>query len=212
MGLIKAHRQKFATVFWDEDTQIDFISPEGKLYVPGAEAIVPNLKILTLLAKEHGIPVLASTDAHRTDDSEMAVYPLHCLIGTAGQEKVEGTLLPKRIVIPNHLVQLPTDFSEYDQIILQKQDVDVFTNPNIENLLSKLGSPQFVLYGVVTEICVAIAARGLLNLGYKVEVVEDAIRSFDAAKGAAALDEIQKMGGTLVATDQVVARYAGVPR
>ena len=30
-------------IFWDVDTQADFIHPDGKHYVPGVETIVPNL-------------------------------------------------------------------------------------------------------------------------------------------------------------------------
>ena len=30
------------TIFWDVDTQVDFMLPTGKLYVPGAEQIVPG--------------------------------------------------------------------------------------------------------------------------------------------------------------------------
>ena len=30
-------------VFFDVDTQVDFMRPTGRLYVPGAEQIVPNL-------------------------------------------------------------------------------------------------------------------------------------------------------------------------
>ena len=35
--------------------------PAGKLYVPGAEAIISNLQRLTTFAVQHGIPIVAST-------------------------------------------------------------------------------------------------------------------------------------------------------
>lgn len=194
---------KNRVIFWDEDTQIDFLSPSGRLYVPGAELIVPNLIKLTFLAKQCGIPVVASTDAHYPDDPEMATYPPHCLIGTPGQRKVQGTELAHQILIPNRPVQVPLEISNYEQIVVEKQDVDVFTNPNIEKVLDTLGASLIVLYGVVTEICVAIAARGLLSRGYKVEIVEDAIRAFDEAKGAAALKDLQQRGGSLVTMQKV---------
>jgi nicotinamidase/pyrazinamidase len=41
-------------VLWNVDTQVDFLSPGGRLYVPGAERIVPNLHLLTeWAAKSH---------------------------------------------------------------------------------------------------------------------------------------------------------------
>src|SRR5450759_1232450 len=34
-------------LFWDVDTQFDFLHPAGKLYVPGAETIISNLHVHT---------------------------------------------------------------------------------------------------------------------------------------------------------------------
>ena len=40
-------------IFWDVDTQYDFMKADGKLYVPDAEQLIPNLKKLTDYA--HGM-------------------------------------------------------------------------------------------------------------------------------------------------------------
>ena len=55
-------------VFVDIDTQYDFISRDGALSVPGAEGIRRNLKTLTDYALKNGIKIIASADAHVTDD------------------------------------------------------------------------------------------------------------------------------------------------
>ena len=84
-------------LFWDVDTQFDFMHPAGKLYVSGAETIISNLQRLTAFAVQHGIPIVASTDAHLETDPEFSQYPPHCLAGTSGQKKVEGTLFPHHL-------------------------------------------------------------------------------------------------------------------
>ena len=38
---------KRPVIFWDVDTQHDFMDPDGKLYVKGAELIMPKLAQLT---------------------------------------------------------------------------------------------------------------------------------------------------------------------
>jgi len=82
-----------ATIFWDVDTQHDFVMPDGTMYIQGAETILPNLKVLTCFARERGVPLLGSVDYHAPGDPEISAlpdfretYPPHCLVGTPGQE------------------------------------------------------------------------------------------------------------------------------
>src|SRR5262245_19350489 len=85
-------------IFWDVHTQRDLLEPAGKLFVPGAE-IEPRLARLLRLARERGIPLVASVIDHRLEDPEIALknpdlrttFPPHCLRGTPGQEKVPAT-------------------------------------------------------------------------------------------------------------------------
>jgi len=191
-------------LFWDVDTQVDFMDPGGKLHVPGAEKMIPNIQRLNQWAASHQIQVVSSTDAHQPDDPEFRDYPPHCLEGTPGQKKVPGTVLEKHLVVPNRKSRLPADFAGYQQIIIEKQALDVFTNPNIEALLERLGNDrEIILYGVVTEICVDRAARGLISRRYKVNVVEDAIRHLDQEKACATVEEVRRHGGRVMRTEEV---------
>ena len=72
------------TVFFDIDSQLDFLYPAGALYVPGAERIVPAIARLNRYAAAHGIPVVSTTDAHTEDDPEFQIWPHHCVAGNVG--------------------------------------------------------------------------------------------------------------------------------
>lgn len=192
------------TIFWDVDTQVDFMLPTGKLYVPGAEKIIPHLKALMEAAGRKRIFVVSSADAHGPNDEEFREYPPHCLAGTRGQQKLRETLLPRRETIPNRPAPLPA-LARLEQVVLEKQKFDVFTNPNLDALLKALGrNCEFVVFGVVTEICVAHAARGLLDRGYHLRLVRDAVESLDKAKAQALLAEVERRGSQLVTTAQVL--------
>lgn len=194
-----------ARIFWDVDTQVDFLSPGEKLYVPGSETIVPALQRLTRWAADNMILVVASVDAHHENDPEFQHWPPHCLVGTEGQQKIRETTLPRQLVLPNHPVTLPADFSGWQQLVVEKQQLDVFTNPNAAPLVERLGRPDIVLYGVVTELCVALAAKNLLRQGCRVTLVEDAIASLEPARARAYVDELIQHGASVASTGEIVA-------
>src|SRR5262249_28103511 len=156
---------------------------------------VPNIARLNRHAAANGIAVISTADAHTEDDHEFQTWPPHCVAGTTGQHKAESTLLERRVVIPNCPCEISLDGAQ--QIIVEKQHVDVFTAVNLPRIIEKLGADRFVVYGVVTEICVLFAARGLLRLGKQVTVVTDAIETLKAEDGKRALDEIVVAGGKL---------------
>jgi len=183
------------TVFFDVDTQLDFMYPAGALYVPGAETIVDKIAALNRYAGRNGIVVISDVDAHAEDDPEFQTWPPHCVAGTLGQQKPAVTLLEKRIVIPN----VPTDLAldGVQQVLLEKQTLDCFSDVNLPGLLERLGAERYVVYGVVTEICVKLAAFGLLKTGKRVELVTDAVRSLNDAAAADMTNAFLAAGGVL---------------
>ena len=192
------------TLFWDVDTQFDFLIPAGRLYIAGAEKIIPNLRLLTSWAGDHSITVISSACAHLPEDSELKTYGPHCMVGTPGQQKVAETLLPNRFTVPNRPISLPK-LRSFQQIIIEKQAFDVFTNPNTDAILRELGAGlRIVLYGVATDICVACAANSLLDRGHHVELVKEATAALDMPKAEAVLKNFADRGGKLVSINDVV--------
>jgi nicotinamidase/pyrazinamidase len=192
------------TAFFDIDSQLDFLYPSGALYVPKAERIVPAIAALNRYAAANGIPVVSTTDAHSENDPEFAVWPHHCVAGTWGQRKAQATLLDGRVVIPNRPCEINIEGAK--QIVVEKQTVDVFAAPNLQQIVNQLDADRFVVYGVVTEICVLYAVRGLLKTGRRVVVVTDAIESLKAEDSERALAEACAGGAMLAPVSEVCAR------
>lgn len=192
------------TAFFDIDTQIDFLFPAGSLYVRGAERLIPTLARLNQFAASRGIPLVSTMCSHSENDAEFRHWPAHCVAGTVGQQKPASTLLARRAVIPT----TPADYriEDAEQILLEKQQLDLFTNPCLLQLLKRLAADHYVVYGVVTEYCVRLAALGLLAAGKPVSVVTDAIATLRAEDSARALQEITSAGGKLVTVADVCSR------
>jgi nicotinamidase/pyrazinamidase len=194
-------------IFWDVDTQRDFMLPGGALYVPGAEKRIPRLKRLVDLARQGRIFLISTADAHTPDDPEFRDWPPHCVQGTPGQEKIPETLTDRPLVIPNDAAfQLPENLRSYKQVILEKQTLDDFDNPNAERLLEQLGRDvEYCVFGVVTEYCVRLAVLGLLKRGCRVAVVTDAIETLKEEDGRRTIEEFVKGGARLIRTEEAIA-------
>jgi nicotinamidase/pyrazinamidase len=189
------------TIFFDIDTQLDFLYPAGALYVPGAERVVPVIARLNRYAAAHGIPVVSTTDAHSENDPEFKAWPPHCIAGTTGQHKAEATLLDNRVVVPNGPCIPALDAVQ--QIVVEKQHVNAFTVPNFARVVEHLAADRFVIYGVVTEICVHFAARGLLKYGKPLTIVTDAVAELTTEASIRALADICAGGGTLALSSEI---------
>ena len=90
------------------------------------------------------------------------------------------------------------------QIIVEKQQLDCFTAVNLPALLDHLRATDCFVYGVVAEICVKLAAFGLLRSGRRVTIVTDAIKELDAAASARMLAEFKAAGGALTAAGEIL--------
>ena len=180
--------------FFDIDTQIDFLFPAGALYAKGAERLIPTIAALNRHAAANGIALISTTCAHTEVADEFRVWPPHCIVGTVGQTKPAVTLLESRVTIP----YTPAPLSAAQQIILEKNELDLFTNPNLLPILEALHITECTVYGVLTEYCVKHAAMGLLASGRKVRLVKDAILHLSQPAAEEMFAEYEKRGGEFI--------------
>jgi nicotinamidase/pyrazinamidase len=190
------------TVYVDVDTQFDFMVPSGALYVSGAERVIPAIAALNRHAAGSGSTVISTTDAHLENDEEFHHWPAHCVEGTLGQKKPPETLLDKQAVVPWR--ESVTDITGAQQIIVKKRVLDAFRNPNLAAVLNLLQADRYVLYGVVTEICVACAAEGLQKLGKPVELVSDAVKAIKQGEADEMIRNFRERGGVVTSIADVL--------
>jgi len=193
-------------ILWGVDVQVDFLLPDGKLYVPGAEKLIPNIQRLVDVARRNGALLISSGDRHSPDDPEFKVFQAHCVRGTRGAEIVPEGLAHKICTLRNGPeIHLPHNLLDHQQILIEKQTLDVFDNPHAEKVLERLPlDAEFLVFGVVTEYCVRCAASGLLNRGRRVYIISDAIEHLNSAAGSQTIDELTAAGAELISTDEAV--------
>jgi nicotinamidase/pyrazinamidase len=193
-------------IFWEVDVQADFMLPGGKLCVPGAEKLLPNIRKLTDAARRREVFLVSHGCFHTANDPEFKQFPPHCVKGTAGAEFVPEALAEKFVRVENDdTAKLPEDLSKYQQIILEKQTLDVFESRHADKLVERLGNTaEFVVFGVVTEYCVSLAVKGLLKRKRRVAVVRDAIETLAPEVGNKTLAELQSLGAKLVTADEIL--------
>lgn len=205
------------TLFWDVDTQYDFMMPDGQLYVEGAEEIIPTINALRAVALDHGCSLIGSMDWHSEDNPEISenpdfqtTFPRHCMADTPGAQRV-GYLgkLPIQYVErephnPGELAELVRQ--EQFHVIIRKEELDVFSNPNTSRLLDAMPSrpERIVVFGVTLDLCVRLTLEGLSRFrDIQLLLVEDGTQAIDSEAGERALDDLQRRSVQVVQFSQL---------
>lgn len=202
------------TIFWNVDTQYDFMKPQGKLSIPGATEIEGNLEYLTRIAVARGIKTVNTADYHTAESRELSdtpdyknTFPPHCLMNTKGAEFIDATKPVNPYVIDwKDPTFDPAKVQKHRNIVLYKDEFDVFHPtgaPHTEKVLNELNPQRAIVYGVATNVCVDFAVRGLLKRGVDVYVPTDAIKELPGLPLEAVLDSWKKEGAVLIKTEEV---------
>jgi len=176
-------------LFVDVDTQNDFVLPAGSLYAPGAERVIPKVEALNRLAAERQLGLISTACAHEENDAEFLAWPPHCVKGTVGQLKPNSTLVG------------------VGQILFEKQHTDVFLDTRFVPLLNEMGATEYVVFGVVTEVCVRFAAEGLLRMGKPVTIVGDAVCALSEPAAQNFLERFIQAGGRVCDSAEIRIRF-----
>ncbi|MFN3134549.1 MAG: cysteine hydrolase family protein [Candidatus Kryptonium sp.] len=205
-------------IFWDVDTQYDFMMKDGKLYVPNAEEIILNLEKLYNYARKNEIQIMGSSDYHTLQDEEISdnpdylnTFPPHCLQNTPGWERIDAT----KPLNPLYIDSSPLSKEELEkmirehkgEIIFRKQKFDVFSNPNVDPVLEIINPKEIVVFGVALDVCDAYAIEGFLKRGkYKIYLVEDAAKPIYEERGKQLVEKWRAEGVEIIKTDDIVEK------
>lgn len=198
------------TIFWDADTQYDFMMPDGKLYMNGADQIIPAVSDVRAAALDHGCSIIASMDWHSMNSPEISenpdfkkTFPPHCMAGTPGAARVGylGTLPIDYVGLerrnPAELEELvqPAQF----HIVIRKEAISVFSNPNTVPLLEPLALGRVIVFGVALDVCVEDTLRSLAKIPrIELLLVKDATKGMGIRPDEQVLDDLQSLGVDVV--------------
>ncbi len=206
---IKKRFESETVVFFDVDTQFDFVDRKGALFVEGADKLKSAWKQLTRFAESRNILVVSSQDIHKKKDPEFRKFNPHCIQGSKGCEKIPQTRLDNYVRIAGgknySLSELFRMKDNYPQVIIEKNVLDVFSTPNTRMLLEVVSPAKVYVYGVALEFCVKSACLGLVKAGYNVFLVEDAVEAVSSESKPAVLSELKKKGVKLIKAGDVLA-------
>lgn len=204
-------------IYVDVDTQHDFCDPKGALFVEGAPAAMDHIRTLIGAATKRGALLFGSVDSHDFTAWEFASnggpFPAHCVKGTRGWLKMEGTLPERATFVPNASVLDPARLRDDTQAILFEKEVySLFANDQAERFIDAMlarrgrgrGDVEAVVFGVATDYCVKAAALGLVERGFDVSVVTDAVAPVTVEGGRAALEEMRRAGCRLARTREIL--------
>lgn len=198
-------------LFFDVDTQNDFIEKTGALYVSGAETLKTNFKVLIEYAHQSNIPVWGSVDAHLASDSELiqnqGPFPNHCMLGEAGQHKIQETTPQYPLWVENRVYsdkELSKLQKHRHELYFLKQSIDMFDNPNLAKLVDFYD--PIVVFGVATDYCILTAVRGFRKLDKTVFLVTDAIKAVNLKPddGDKALTAMRQIGAIFINTKDIL--------
>lgn len=200
-------------LFWNVDTQKDFVNPKGKLYVEGAEKLKPNWKQLTRLAKEKSIRTVNTADFHYYNSPEIdtnpdyvKTFPEHCIANSTGAEFIRETNPEEPVIFDWNKEYLITpeilDREKYRNFIIRKDAFDVFSgNPWTNRIIQLIKPKTVVVYGVTTNICVDFAVKGLAKKTKNIWVVQDAVKELPGIP--LPFDDWKKLGVQMVSLEEL---------
>lgn len=197
-------------IFFDVDTQWDFMDSRGALYVPDAETIHLNIERLLRAAGDRKVTTISSRCAHEPDDPEFEIFPPHCIEGSPGAERVFADLpaLPRREIAIDAAADPQAQIRPATHYVVKKKVFDLFSNQWLEGLRRKGGfkGELCAVFGVATDYCVRACALGLTEAGAKVLLVEDAICGVADETISRTIDEMRAAGVEFTTTDEVLKR------
>jgi nicotinamidase-related amidase len=167
----------------------DFIGPKATLRCESGEEIVSEIRKAVDFSHENGIQVVHVQEAHRENDRDFRVRPVHAIKGTWGSQ-----------FIPE--LQPEEDKGDY---VVQKRRHSAFSYTDFDLFLREEEIDTVVLTGVWTNVCVRSTASDALYHGYNIVCLSDATASKDDDMHVSGLRDISLFGEIMTTEEYMEA-------
>ncbi|MDP8962251.1 MAG: isochorismatase family protein [Actinomycetota bacterium] len=171
-----------ATALIVVDVQNDFADPEGNLYVPGGENVVPTINSEMAVAREAGALVVYTQDWHpettRHFQKDGGIWPVHCVSGTWGAE------FHPDLVVDGPVVRKGTDGSDgYSGFSVRDPNTGEESSTRLQGILRDADVERVVIVGLAQDHCVKETALDAREHGYHTELLADATAPVNLSPG-----------------------------
>jgi len=193
-------------ILLDVEAQKDFLEASGSCYTRAANKVASNIRRLFVWARVNEIPVISTVlRVRRSERGPLSPVP-HCLEGSAGEQKMAGTLMPTWINLGlRNTTDLPRDiFHRFQQVIFEKRDTDILAHARLERLITELDQVTFIICGVGVAKGIAQAAIGLRRRRFGVIVAADGVLDLDDPLADMAYRRMEAKGVIFAATQEIV--------
>lgn len=179
------------------DLQRDFL-PGGALGVAGGDQVLPVVSDLIALFTARKRPIVATRDWHPPKHCSFrpqgGPWPPHCIQNTPGAGwSPELNLPPSTLIISKGSAISPDAYSG-------------FQGTDLGQKLLSLNCRRLFVAGLATDYCVLQTVIDARQLGFDVQVVEDAIRAVNVnpGDGIRALDRMLDAGAELITLQDLI--------
>lgn len=180
------------------DVQNDFADPNGSLYVAGGEDVVPVINTEIAAARSAGARVIYTADWHPATTPHFAkdggIWPVHCVADTWGAE------FHPNLIADGPVVRKGTGGEDgYSGFAVRDPETSDVAATGLADQLERWGVKTLVVAGLATDYCVKETAVDGVAGGYRVLLLQEAIRPVDLqpGDGRRALDEMAEAGCVL---------------
>lgn len=177
------------------DVQNDFARPEGALYVPGAEEVVPLVNREVALAAAAGALVVYTQDWHPPHtphfETDGGIWPVHCV------QQSWGAALDPSLTVKGPVVRKGTGGADgYSGFSVRDPASGAVQDTELEAMLRERHIRQVIVAGLATDYCVKETALDAVARGFATTVLGDLIRAVDLqpGDGERALQQMREAG------------------
>lgn len=139
-----------------------FAHPDGRSYLPAADAIIPRISGLLSVWRDIGGTVVFTRHCHRGEDD----------LGMLGKFFSDYIRCGSR---ESEIISMLAPSA--DERVFQKNTYDAFYETGLEEYLKELNIEQVLVTGVLTHLCCETAARSAFVRGFEVYIAADALTS-----------------------------------